>query len=147
MDTRNGGANAHVEKINPAANIDILLIPRHDGFVTFPGSPTDPGLSIKNTINADGSLIVRVPLVYAQIISYKAGDVEIQNITRTAILIALLELGIPPDSIAHNDLQAIRAWYETQPEKDLHAYQYAYLKKLLTNENDESILKLIDVGP
>ncbi len=147
MDTRDGGANAHLEKINPAADIEILMIPHHDGLVTFPGSPTDPGLSIKNTINADGSVKIRVPLVYSQVITYKPGDVEIQNIARTSILLGLMQLGIPPDAIAHGDLKAIKAWYETQPEKDLHSYQYEYLKKLLTDENDESVLKLWDVKP
>lgn len=147
MDTRNGDAGAHEAKVNPAANVDILLIPRHDGFVTFPGSQSDPGLSIKNTINDDGSLIVRVPLVYAQVITYKAGDVELQDLARTAVLLALMELGIPPQAIAENNLPAIRAWYETQPEADLHAYQYAYLKKLLTDENEKSVLRLWDVKP
>lgn len=147
MDTRTGGAGAHIEKINPAADLDILLIPRHDGFVTFPGSPTDPGLSIKNTINPDGSLMVRVPLTYAQVITYKPGAAEIQDLARTAILLALMELSIPPEAIANNDLKAIQQWYEMFPEKDLHQYQYAYLKKLLTDENDKSILRLWDVKP
>lgn len=147
MDTRTGGSNAQVEKINPAADMDILLIPRHDGFVTFPGSQSDPGLSIKNTINADGSIVVRVPLVYAQTIPFQAGDAGLQDIARTAVLVALLELGIPSEAIANNDLKAIQKWYDTFPEKDLHQYQYAYLKKLLTDENDKSILKLWDVKP
>ena len=147
MDTRAGSAGAHVEKINPAANVDILLIPRHDGFVTFPGSPTDPGLSVKNTINADGSLTVRAPLTYAQTISHKPGDAEIQNLARTAVIIALMELGIPSDAIAKNDLHAIAVWWDTFPEKDLHTYQYEYLKKLLSDENGVSILQLQDVKP
>ena len=147
MDTRMGGAGAHIEKINPVEDMDILLIPRHDGFVTFPGSQSDPGLSIKNTIHPDGSLTVRVPLVYAQTISFQAGSAGLQDIARTAILVALLELGIPSEAIAKNDLRAIQTWYETFPEKDLHAYQYAYLKKLLTDENDKSILKLWDAKP
>ncbi len=147
MDTRAGGANAHIEKINPIADMDILLIPRHDGFVTFPGSQSDPGLSIKNTINADGSVTVRVPLVYAQTISFQAGSAGLQDIARTAVLLALMELGIPSDAIAKNDLKAIQTWYGTFPEKDLHQYQYAYLKKLLTDENEQSILKLWDVKP
>lgn len=135
MDTRDGGAGAHVEKVDPAADVNILFIPRHDGFVTFPAGPTDPGLSIKNTINPDGALTVRVPLVYAQVLAYKKGDVEIQNIANTAFILALMELGIPPDIIAKNDLEGINTWWETVPEKDLHRYQYAYLKKLLTDEN------------
>jgi hypothetical protein len=147
MDTRNGGVGAHVEKIDPGADLNILFIPRHDGFVTFPGSPTDPGLSIKNTINPDGSLVVRVPLTYAQLITYKPGDVEIQNLARTALIIALMELGIPSDAIAKNDLQAINGWWETFPEKELHQYQYAYLKKLLTDDNGVPVLHLWDEKP
>lgn len=148
MDTRNGGTDAHAAMVNPAADMDILMIPRHDGFVTFPGSPTDPGLSIKNTINEDGSVTVRVPLVYAQVITYKAGDAEIQNIARTAIILALMELGIPADAIEQRDLHAIATWWETQPEKDLHRYQYSYLAKLLTEPDaDKSILQLMDVKP
>lgn len=147
MDTRNGGAGAHVEKIDPAANMDILFIPRHDGFVTFPGSPSDPGLSIKNTIHADGSLTVRVPLTYGQLITMKPGDTEIQDLARTALVLALMELGIPSDAITKNDLKSIAVWWETFPEKDLHTYQYEYLKKLLTDENDASILWLKDVKP
>lgn len=147
MDTRNGGAGAHIEQVDPAANMDILFIPRHDGFVTFPGSPSDPGLSIKNTINADGSLTVRVPLTYAQVIALKPGDAQIQDLARTALILALMELGIPADAITNNDLKSINAWWETIPEKGLHQYQYAYLKQLLTDENDSSILQLIDVKP
>lgn len=148
MDTRSGGTGAHVEKIDPAADVNILFIPRHDGYVTFPGSPTDPGLSIKNTIHPDGSLTVRVPLVYAQVITYQRGDVEIQNLANTAFVLALLELGIPPDIIAGNDLKAINTWWETIPEKDLHSYQYAFLKKLLTDpDSGNSILHLWDEQP
>ena len=147
MDTRSGGAGAHLENISPAADMDILLIPRHDGFVTFPGSPTDPGLSVKNTINADGSLTVRVPLTYAQTITYKAGDAAIQDLARTSLILALMELGIPADAIAKNDLKAIASWWETVPEKDLHTYQYEYLKKLLTADDGFSILQVQDVKP
>ncbi len=147
MDTRAGGASAHVAKINPAADMEILLIPRHDGFMTFPGSAKDPGLSVKNTIHADGAVTLRVPLTYAQTLTYKPGAAEIQDLARTGLILALIELSIPPDAIAHNDLPAIRAWYETQPEPDLHAYQYAYLKKILTDEKDKSILWLRDVKP
>lgn len=147
MDTRAGGANAHVEKVNPAGDVDILMIPRHDGFVTFPGSPTDPGLSIRNTIKADGSVTIRPPLVYAQVITLKAGDHEIQDITRTAVILAIMELGIPSDAISNNDLKAIQTWYDTLPEKDLHAYQYEYLKKLLTDESGKPILHLWDTKP
>jgi hypothetical protein len=147
MDTRSGGAGAHVEKINPAADVDILLIPRHDGFVTFPGSPTDPGLSIKNTIRADGSVIVRAPLTYGQTITYKPGDAEIQDLARTSLILALMELGIPADSVAKNDLKSIRVWWETFPEQDLHTYQYEYLKKLLTADDGGSILQLLDLTP
>lgn len=146
MDTRAGGAGAHVAKVNPAADMDILMIPRHDGFVTFPGSQSDPGLSVKNKINADGSVTVHVPLVYAQVISYKAGDPAIQNLARTAIVLALMEMGIPSDAIEKKDLPAIATWWETQPEKDLHRFQYSYLQKLLTEpEGDKSILYLVDV--
>lgn len=148
MDTRNGGAGAHVEKINPAADADILFIPRHDGFVTFPGSPTDPGLSIKNTINADGSMIVRVPLTYAQLITLKPGDPQIQELARTALILALMELGIPPDAVAKNDLHAIAQWWETFPEQDLHRFEYSYLTKLLTAPDaDIPILYLQDQKP
>jgi hypothetical protein len=147
MDTSAGAAGAHVAGVNPAADMDILLIPRHDGFVTFPGSPSDPGLSIKTTIHPDGSLVVRAPLVYAQVITYKKGDAEIQELARAAIILALMELGIPTQAIASNDLKAISAWWETQPEKDLHRYQYSYLAKLLTDGQDKSILHLWDEQP
>jgi hypothetical protein len=144
MDTRAGGAGAHVARVNPAADLDILLIPRHDGFVTFPGSQSDPGLSIKTTIRADGSVVVRAPLVYAQLIAYKKGDAEIQDIARTSIILALMELGIPPEAIEKNDLKAINAWWETVPEQDLHRYQYSYLRELLTDDQDRSIFHLWD---
>lgn len=144
MDTRAGGTGAHVASVNPAGDMDILLIPRHDGFVTFPGSPSDPGLSIKTTINADGSVTVRAPLVYAQIVIYKKGDAAIQDIARSSIILALMELGIPSEAIEKNDLNAIRTWWETLPEKELHRYQYSYLQKLLTDEQDRSILHLWD---
>lgn len=148
MDTRAGGAGAHVAMVNPAADMEILMIPRHDGFVTFPGSQTDPGLSIKNKINADGSVTVHVPLVYAQVITYKAGDAAIQDLARTAIVLALMELGIPAEAVEKNDLHAIATWWETQPEKDLHRFQYSYLQKLLTEPDaDKSILQLMDVKP
>ena len=148
MDTRGGLDGAHVEKINPAADADILFIPRHDGFVTFPGSPTDPGLSIKNTINADGSMTVRVPLTYAQLITLKPGDPQIQELARTALILALMELSIPSDAIAKNDLHAIAQWWETFPEKDLHRYEYSYLTKLLTAPDaDIPILYLQDQKP
>lgn len=148
MDTRSGGAGAHVERINPAADIEILLIPRHDGFVTFPGSPTDPGLSIKNTINADGSVRVDVPLTYGQTITFKPGDKEIQDLARTAMIIALMGLSIPPDAIAKNDLPAISAWWDKFPEDQLHRYEYSYLTKLLTAPDaDISILYLQDTQP
>jgi hypothetical protein len=148
VDTREGGNGAHLEKINPAANLDILLIPRHDGFITFPGGPTDPGLSIKNTINADGSLTVRVPVVYAQLITYKAGDAEIQTIVRNSVIIALMELGIPAEAIAKNDLKAINDWWETKPDKNLHSAQYTRLQKLLTDAaTQKPILKVWDEAP
>lgn len=147
MDTRTGGTNAHIEKINPAADLEILLIPHHDGFVTFPGSQSDPGLSIKNTIHADGSVTVRAPLVYGQVINFKQGDAGIQDIARTSILLALMELGIPSDAILNNDVKAINTWWQTQPEPNLHPYQYEYLKKLLTDEKDISILRLMDEKP
>lgn len=147
VDTTGGGANAHIEKINPAGDLDILMIPRHDGFVTFPGSPTDPGLSIKNTISADGSVTVRVPLVYAQTIRFQPGDAELQDITRTAVILGLLQVGIPADAITKNDLKAIQTWYDTAPVKSLHPYEYEYLKKLMTDDNNKSILKLWDVKP
>lgn len=144
MDTSTGGEHAQIQKVNPAADMNILMIPRHDGFVTFPGSATDPGLSIKNTIHADGSITVRVPLVYAQVISYKKGNPQIQDIARTSILLALMELGIPPHIITANDLKAINTWWQTQPEKNLHQYQYEYLKKLLSDQDGKSILRLWD---
>lgn len=148
MDTRSGGSGAHVEKINPAADLEILFIPRHDGFVTFPGSPTDPGLSIKNTINADGSVRVHVPLTYAQTISYKPGDKAIQDLARTAMIIALIGLSTPPDAIARNDLHAISTWWESFPDDQLHRYEYSFLTKLLTEpDRDISILQLQDVQP
>lgn len=148
MDTSNGGAGAHVANVNPAANVNILLIPRHDGFVTFPGGPTDPGLSVKNTVNADGSITVRVPIVYAQVITYKAGAPEIQDIVRNSVLLALMELGIPPDAIATNNLRAINDWWETLPEKNVHRTQYTRLQKLLTDPaTNKSILYVMDRKP
>jgi hypothetical protein len=148
MDTRTGGANAHLEQVNPAADMDILLIAHHDGFVTFPGSATDPGLSVKNTVNPDGSLVVRVPLVYAQLITFHKGDPQIQDLALTATLLALMQLGIPPDAITNNDRKAIRTWWETIPEENLHSFQYEYLKKLLTDETlDMPILRVWDERP
>jgi len=147
MDTRTGGANAHIEKINPAADLEILLIPHHDGFVTFPGSESDPGLSIKNTINPDGSITVRAPLVYSQVITFNPGDAGIQDIARTAILLALMETGIPSEAILNNDVKAINTWWQTKPEADLHTYQYEYLKKLLTDDQGKSILRVWDEKP
>lgn len=147
MDTRAGGANAHIAQVNPLADLDILLIPRHDGFVTFPGSQSDPGLSIKNTIHPDGSMTVRVPLVYAQVLGMQPGDKRIQELTRTAIILALMEVGIPTEAIAKNDLRAINTWWETLPEKELHRFQYSYLQKLLSDDADKSILKLWDKKP
>lgn len=147
MDTRSGGADAHVAQVNPLADLDIMLIPRHDGFVTFPGSQSDPGLSIKQTINPDGSLIVRAPLVYAQVIALKQGDPRLQELTRTAIILALMQVGIPTDAIANNDLKAINVWWETLPEKELHRFQYSYLQKLLTDDTENSILRLWDEKP
>lgn len=144
MDTRSGGTDAHVAQVNPLADLDIMLIPRHDGFVTFPGSQSDPGLSIKQTINPDGSLIVRAPLVYAQLIPFQKGDARIQELARTAIILALMEVGIPTDAIDENDLKAINVWWETLPEKDLHRFQYSYLRKLLTDDAEKSILQLWD---
>lgn len=142
MDTHSGGAGAKVAQVNPLADLDILLIPRHDGFVTFPGSSSDPGLSIKQTINPDGSLIVRAPLVYAQVIALQKGDARIQELARTSIILALMQAGIPTDAIANNDLKAINAWWETLPEKNLHRFQYSYLQKLLTDDDGNSILRL-----
>ena len=147
MDTRSGSTGAHIAQVNPLADLDIMLIPRHDGFVTFPGSQSDPGLSIKQTINPDGSLIVRAPLVYAQLIPFKQGDQRIQDLAQTAIILALLQVGIPTDAIAQNDLHAINVWWETLPEKDLHRFQYSYLQKLLTDDTEKSILRLWDEKP
>lgn len=147
MDTRNGGAGAHVAKVNPAADMDILLIPRHDGFVTFPGSPTDPGLSVKNTINDDGSQTVRVPVVYAQIFTYSKGAPEIQDIVRNSIVIALMELGIPPRQITENDLKGINTWWEEQPKENAHRIQYALLRELLNDELDKPIIRVWDEPP
>jgi hypothetical protein len=147
MDTGNGKTNPRVALINPAGDLDILFIPRHDGFVTFPGSQSDPGLSIKNTIKDNGSLIVRVPLVYAQVIMLKQGDAKIQELASTAVILALMQLGIPTDIVAKNDLKALATWWDTQPEQDLHRYQYAYLQELLSDENDNPILRLWDVKP
>jgi hypothetical protein len=147
MDTANGKTNPHVANVNPAADLDILFIPRHDGFVTFPGSQSDPGLSIKNTVREDGSLVVRVPLVYAQVIMLQKGDAKIQELARTAVILALMQLGIPTDIIAKNDLKALATWWDTQPEEDLHRYQYAYLQEILTDDNDKPILHLWDEKP
>lgn len=148
MDTSNGGTGAHTALVNPAGNLDLLLIPRHDGFVTFEAGPTDPGLSIKNTIQPDGSVTVRVPIVYAQLISYKPGDAQTQVIVSNSIVIALMELGIPADAIANNNLPAINTWWESSPDKDLHRAQYTRLQKLLTDDaTQKPILQVLDQKP
>lgn len=147
MDTRSGGAGAHTGQVNPLADLDIMLIPRHDGFITFPGSSADPGLSVKQTINPDGSLVVRAPLVYSQVIALKQGDPKLQELARTAIILALMEVGIPTKAIVNNDLKAINTWWETMPEQDLHRFQYSYLQKLLTDDAEKSILRLWDEKP
>jgi hypothetical protein len=132
-DTRSGARGAHPAIINPAAGVEILLIPRHEGFITFPAGPTDPGLSIKNTISSDGSVRIRVPLVYAQIVPYSKGDAEIQEIVTTSIIIALMELGIPHSAIENNSVAEIAQWWETSPDADAHRRQYTELKGLLTD--------------
>ncbi len=148
MDTRNGGEGAHIAQVNPRGDLNILLIPHHDGFVTFPGSPTDPGLSIKNTIEPDGSLTVRVPVVYAQIFTYQKGAPEIQDIVNSSVILALMELGIPPDKITSNDLHGISTWWESQPRPDWHRTQYDVLRKLLTEETTgKPIIRVQDQAP
>lgn len=132
VDTEDGGKTAQVRNVNPTRTMDIVFIPTHEGFVTIPADVHESGLSVKNTVRSDGSVVVRVPLLSRQLFSYSKGTPEVDSLAATVLAIALVELSVPREIIASNALDKMQPWWEGQPPGALkHPDQYNLIRRLL----------------
>lgn len=133
VDTEDGGKTAQVRNVNPARAMDIVFIPTHEGFVTIQADVRESGLSVKNTVRSDGSVVVRVPFLSRQLISYEKGTSDVDSLAATALAIALVEMSVPREIIVNNALGKMQPWWEAQPPGDLkHPDQYKLIRQLLT---------------